>query len=140
MRKPLTNTKFAQFATSIASNTSRWANEALSMEDPNEAFGDDALRRFINETRDRLDRMWVSGVEWRPVPAAEGEPGSSETNPRVSELHPGQYFGRCWSCQAYMVAEKRTSHCDACENAAQEAFAERRAALANSTEGRSDRA
>lgn len=115
------------------------------MEEPDEAVGDSALRRFILDMQSRLDRMWTYGVEWSPVPAAEGEPGWAMTNPRVSALHPGQYMGQCYACQAYMVAEKRTPHCDACETAAREAFDARRAALSQPTpttedKGREDRA
>lgn len=135
MRKPLTNSKFAQFSTSIASSASRWANEALSMEEPDEAVGDGALRRFILDMQSRLDRMWTYGVEWSPVPAAEGEPGSAMTNPRVSVLHPGQYVGQCYACQSYMLAEKRTAHCDDCFDASRKAFDARRAALAEQEEG-----
>ncbi|GEL42311.1 hypothetical protein MEX01_29020 [Methylorubrum extorquens] len=135
MRKPLTNAKFAQLATVIVSNTSRWVGDTLSMEEPGEAFGDETLRRFIVEVQQRLDRMWTHGVEWQPVPAGEGEPGSSMLNPRVSTLHPGQYIGQCYACLAHMLAEKRTLHCDDCENAARAAFAERRAALADQEKG-----
>lgn len=135
MRKPLTNAKFAQLATVLVSNTSRWVGDTLAMEEPDEAFGDETLRRFILEMQHRLDRMWTHGVEWSPAPPAEGEPGSSTTNPRVSVLHPGQYMGQCYACQAYMVAEKRTPHCDACETAARAAFDARRAALAEQEKG-----
>ena len=141
MRKPLTNAKFAQLATVLVSSASQWAGETLSMEEPDGEFGDEPLRRFILETQARLDRMWTHGVEWSPVPAAEGEPGFTMTNPRVSVLHPGQYMGQCHACDAYMLAEKRTPHCDACAIAAREAFDARRAALTpNTTEGRTDRA
>ncbi|TXN24012.1 hypothetical protein [Methylobacterium sp. WL9] len=132
----LTNADFARYASFIAGLASRWAGDSLSTGSADDPMGDEPLARFILDMQKRLDHLWLQDVQWSPVPPTEGEPGSSFVHPRVSKIYPGFYAGRCWSCEAFMTAEKRTPRCDPCEIAMRAAVESRRSALTPEQEGR----
>lgn len=127
----LTHANFASLAGAMASSINRWSADALDAPDDfGKPIDDQALAYFTREMRGHLDRMWTFNVEWAPAPpTTEDEPGFSSANPRISEIWPGLYSGRCVHCHAHILAEKRTLSCDACEVSHREAITKRRAAL-----------
>ncbi|KQT59953.1 hypothetical protein ASG52_19705 [Methylobacterium sp. Leaf456] len=127
MREKLTNRLFAKRATLLAANISRWAGETL--DEPDQPMPDETLARFIGEVARATDRMWLEPVEWEPARPGPDALGAAFTAPRISVLHPGMYSGRCFACEAHMVAAKRTLHCDDCEIRRRAAVHARRTAL-----------
>lgn len=132
----LNHATFARLAGQVASIASRWGGEALDSEaDLLKPVSDHALAVFIAEQCNALDRMWCYGVQGEPRPPKEGEIGSTVTSPRRSMLWPGDYFGECGQCGAYIMAAKRVTICDPCEEANRVALEARRKDLAERLKG-----
>lgn len=139
-REPLTNADFIGQASFIARAAASWAGDTATMPDSlREPMSDEALKRFICDMRDRLDRLWLWGLQWEPAYPKEGEPGSSILDPRQSKRSPGaMWSASCQSCGAYVIGEAPLSRCDECEDRRDAAIAERRSALARANKGGGD--
>lgn len=94
------------------------------METTLQAMGDEDLKwiasranAMLAQRRQDAESRARDGMHDRAKPPKAGEPGSSLATAIASKIWPGLYFSRCRYCTAYMIAEKRTPHCDPCEEA-----------------------